>query len=360
MRFRPLIVLALASATLAASGAAALQGTTHAFGVPTAALTHQVTLTKQPLGHKGDRDVLSQPTPTAVPIPTATPAPTATPVPTPKPTPTPTPAPTPAPTPSPPSTSLPPPPGYSNLIFDDQFTGTTLDSSKWNTYIASKASNGYPWNSNGTGGSGGVPNGNSAAYFEPSQVSVNNALNLTAVRGSSQPGYAWTSGVLSTYGKFQFRGGYIQVAAKMPSGVGMWPGIWMLPGAGCTCTTDNAEIDNFEGGFLDGSLTPLDVYAWHLHTGSWWGGQANVGVDLSAAYHVYGLKWVAGQSITWYLDGQQVGQITSAQATIPDEPMELILSLYVATSLTSGWHTPYGPSTPSPSRMSVADVQVYQ
>lgn len=351
MRFRPLAVLALASATLAASGAAALHGTTHAFGVPTAALTNHLTLTQQARGHKGDGDVLSQPIAVAVPIPTATPLPT----------PTPTPAPTPAPTPSPLPISLPPPPGYSNMIFDDQFIGTTLDSSKWNTYIASKASNGYPWNSNGTGGSGGVPNGNNAAYFEPSQVSVNSGLNLTAVRGSSQPGDEWTSGVLSTYGKFQFRGGYIQVAAKMPSGVGMWPGLWMLPGPGCTCKSDNFEIDQFEGGFLDGAVNTLDVFAWNLHQGAPdHGGNTHTGFDLSAAYHVYGLKWVAGQSITWYLDGQQVGQITSGQATIPDEPMELILSLYVGSSLTSRWHQAYGPSTPSRSRMSVAEVQVYQ
>jgi beta-glucanase (GH16 family) len=245
------------------------------------------------------------------------------------------------------------------MIFDDRFTGTTLDGSKWNTYIASKASNGYPWNSNGTGGSGGAPNGNNAAYFEPSQVSVNNGLNLNAVSGSGQPGYEWTSGTLSTYGKFQFQGGYVQVEAKMPDGNGMWPGLWMLPGPGGT-GGDNSEIDQFEGNFLDGTVNPLGVYAWHLHTrGTQWGSDTNVGIDLSAAFHVYGMKWVPGQSITWYLDGQQVGQITSAQATIPDEPMELILSLYVASSLTSGWHQAYGPSTPSPSRMSVAEVQVY-
>jgi len=255
---------------------------------------------------------------------------------------------------------MPPPPGYKNLIFDDQFSSTSLDSAKWNTYLASNASKGWPWNGNGDGGSGGAPNGNDAAYFEPSQVSVKNGLNLTATRVSSQPGYEWTSGVVSTYGKFEFEGGYVQIDARMPNGDGMWPGLWMLPGPGGT-SGDNFEIDQFEGSFLDGGANALEEYAWHLHTpGGTGGGGTNVNVDLSADYHVYGLNWVPGQSITWYLDGRQVGQVTSAEYPIPDEPMELILSLYVASSLASGWHQAYDALTPSPSVMAVAEVQVYQ
>jgi beta-glucanase (GH16 family) len=245
-------------------------------------------------------------------------------------------------------------------IFDDTFTGSALNMSNWNTYLASRASNCTPWNGNGTGGSGD-PNPFNAAYFEPSQVSVNNGLSLTAVRGSAQSGYTWISGTLSTCGKFQFDGGTVDVTAKMPPGNGMWPGIWMLPGSGCTCTTDNFEIDNFEGGFLDGSVPPANVFAWNLHQGSTdHGGNTDTGVDLSAAFHVYAMTWVPGVSVTWTLDGVRVGQLTSATTSIPNEPMELILSLYVASSLTSGWHTVNDASTPSPAVMQVAEVKVTQ
>jgi beta-glucanase (GH16 family) len=245
-------------------------------------------------------------------------------------------------------------------IFDDTFTGSALNMSNWNTYLASRASSCTPWNSNGSGGSGGSGGGYNAAYFEPSQVSVNNGLSLTAVRGSAQSGYTWTSGTLSTCGKFQFDGGTVDVTAKMPPGNGMWPGIWMLPGSGCTCTTDNFEIDQFEGGFLDGSVSPLDVYAWHLPQQPTANGVTDAGVDLSAAFHVYRMTWVPGVSVTWTLDGVQVGRITSAQTAIPNEPMELILSLFVASNLTSGWHTVYDASTPSPAVMQVAEVKVTQ
>ena len=256
---------------------------------------------------------------------------------------------------------MPAPAGYSTKIFDDQFEGTTLDCSKWNTYITSKAANGWPWNGNGSGGSAMIAGGFDSEYFEPSQVSVNNGLRLRAVAGSSQPGYQWTSGVVSTYGKFEFLGGYVQVKAKMPSGDGMWPALWTLPGPSAPSTTDNFEIDAFEGGFLGNGVSPDFNYAWHEENpGATGGGVTNTGVDLTGDYHIYGMKWVPGQSITWYLDGQQVGQITSTQHQIANEPLELIIQLAVANGSASYWHTAYDSTTPSGSTMNVAEVQVWQ
>jgi hypothetical protein len=49
----------------------------------------------------------------------------------------------------------------------------------------------------------------------------------------------------------------------------------------------------------------------------------------------------------------------SPQSPIPAEPMELILDLMVANSTAGGWRTTYDGSTPSPSTLSVAGVQVY-
>src|SRR5258708_19822435 len=65
------------------------------------------------------------------------------------------------------------PAGYtsSNLVFDENFSGTALDK-YWHTYITSNAANGWPWNSNGSGGSFG---GYYYAHYDmPSQVSVSN------------------------------------------------------------------------------------------------------------------------------------------------------------------------------------------
>jgi beta-glucanase (GH16 family) len=245
-------------------------------------------------------------------------------------------------------------------VFDDDFGGTTLDSSKWNTFMTSNAANGWPWFDDGAGGSAIGPAGSFDAEFcQPSQVVVNDGLSLIAVRGSTKPGYAWTSGLITTYGKFEFNGGYLQVAMEQPHGAGAWPGIWLLPGASAGHVGDNFEIDAQEGGFSGGS-SPDQNLAWHLHQGSaTFGGVTSSGTDLTSGYHVFGLSWVSGQSLTYYVDGRQLGQLTAAQATIPNEPMEIILNLAVAQGST-GWHPVYDSSTPSPMVLHIREVQVYK
>ena len=256
--------------------------------------------------------------------------------------------------------STPAPAGYTTKLFEDTFAGTSLDHANWNTYITSKAADGSPWNANGFGGSGMNTGGFDAEYFSPGQVAVDNGLTLDAVRRSVHAGTTWTAGVLTTYGKFEFDGGYVQIKAKMPAGDGMWPGLWMLPGPGGS-GGDNYEIDVFEGNYLMAGANPNDVDAWHLHTSNAvFGGLTNTGVDLAAGYHVYGLKWVPGKSITWYVDNKVVGSLTNAQSSIPNEPMELILDLQVANQTASGWRTTADPSSPSPSALQVAEVQVYR
>jgi beta-glucanase (GH16 family) len=256
-----------------------------------------------------------------------------------------------------------PPSGYttSQRIFDDQFCGTSLNSSNWNAFVASRASDCYAWNATAGGGSAaGSPGAYDAEFFEASQVTVDNGLSITAESGSSQSGYSWTSGAISTCGKFEFTGGYLQIGMQQPdTSSGMWPGLWMLPGSGSSSTTDNFEIDLQEGGYT-GNGAANDALAYHEHaSGNASGSVVNTGVDLSARFHVYGVAWVPGESLTYYLDGNQVGQITSAEFTISNEPMEVILDLQVAQNA-NGWHTLAGASTPSPSVMRVSEVQVYQ
>jgi hypothetical protein len=242
------------------------------------------------------------------------------------------------------------PAGYSaaNLVFMDNFAGGRLDASRWNRFLTSRAAGGWPWNSNRNGGSSPAnPSVNyDQEYDLPSQVHVKNGLVIRAVRrptsgvlGSGSVLYPWRSGAVSSYGHFQFAGGYLQVVAKMPSQPGLWPGLWMLPGTSGS-GGDNYEIDLFEGGMLAGSANPATTFSWHLHTPSGIvGGTVPVGVSLGSAYHRYGLEWVPGRSITWYFDGRVVGRVTSATVSIPTEPMEILLNVQVANAAASTWHS---------------------
>ena len=72
------------------------------------------------------------------------------------------------------------------MIFDDQFSGTSLDTTKWNTYLGAQ---GIAWNNYARIAmpySGpNTPSNNEQAMYGPSQVSVNDGLTLTAQRNTN-------------------------------------------------------------------------------------------------------------------------------------------------------------------------------
>ncbi len=277
-----------------------------------------------------------------------------------------------------------PPSGYStsNLIFDDGFTGTSLNTSNWNTYMGAQ---GGTWNNNGDfaspySGPNSPTNGGAGTNLEmyaPSQVVVNNGLTLTAVPNTSGPtaSYAaagsapydtpstepfatWLSGVVTTEGKFSLPTGswYVQVKAKMPDQTqGMWPAIWFLPGVS---GTQSNEFDGYEGGWLG----PDPNQIMHSDYFAPQGQQQlaySVGDDVTAGYHIYGFQFIPGRSVTAYFDGRKVWQVSASSGiTITGEPYEIILQLEVASQQISGFHTVPTSATPS-ATMDVAEVQAY-
>ena len=237
-------------------------------------------------------------------------------------------------TPTPPATdpsgSMAAPTGYSasQLIFDDQFIGTSLDTSKWNTYSGSRGAAleqrgqpARPYSGPNT------PITNEGAMFGPSQVSVDNGLTLTAQRNTNAYAatYPWLSGVITTGSKFTLpnAGWYVQVRAKMPDqSQGMWPAIWFL--CGVSCPNDN-EFDGFEGGWLASS--PDDVMHSDYFADAGQQQQAyDVGSDVSSGYHTYGFQLLPNKSVTVFFDGKQVWQVNaSSTLTITGEPYEIII-----------------------------------
>jgi hypothetical protein len=267
-----------------------------------------------------------------------------------------------------PSSTMPPPSGYTSqqLIFDDKFAGTTLDTSNWNTYLGAQ---GIRWNDEGvlpfpySGPNDTAHGGNGfdLAMYGPTQVSVDNGLTLTAQRNTNQwsSAYSWISGVVTTEGKFTLptTGWYVQVKAKMPNMTqGMYPSIWFMP---AVAGTSENELDGYEGGFTGYGPPNHALHSTYFLYAKTLSNTVEVSPGLAAGFNVYGVQWIPGVSITIYLDGAQVWQVTEAQAgSIPAEPYEIILDLAVASSKTSYWHT-YATSATPTSSMQVAEVQAY-
>jgi hypothetical protein len=280
---------------------------------PTAAPTPGPTPTPRPT-----------PTPTPRPTPTPTPRPTSTPTPTPKPTPTPTPKPTPTPT-QPPAT----------YVFDDEFNGTSLDTSKW------RASN-YGV----TGGGRKCCGTNHANYAN--QVSVSNGyLHL----GADLVSGLWHTSAVDTETKRTFQYGYWEARMKLPKGMGLWPAFWGY-------NTSGEEIDVLEAcsgpiGSRGGNDATMAHQGIHRVNGdARTARDKDMGVDLTAGFHVYAVNWTSG-SIQFYVDGVKNG---SAITPSLSDPMPLILNLGVGDT----WCGNPDSSTPTSNELLVDWVRVQQ
>ncbi|MBF9066538.1 glycoside hydrolase family 16 protein [Streptacidiphilus fuscans] len=222
------------------------------------------------------------------------------------------------------ATQSPPPdvPGPWHLVFNDHFTGSSLDTGNWATC--------YDWNDNGcTNGTN-----NEIEWYRPSQVSVGNGwLQLSAQRqattGSDGHTYPWTSGMVTTgrdswdaTPRHTFTYGYFSAAIEIPAESGMFPAFWLLPAQHYA----RQEIDIAE--FIGSTQQVQMTLHWQQPNGTpqfqrdSWGP-----VDFPAEIHVFAVDWEPG-SVTWYVDGVERFRITDP-AKVPTLPMELLLNLAV-------------------------------
>src|SRR5689334_16014125 len=113
------------------------------------------------------------------------------------------------------------------LIFSDTFDAPALDTSKWSWWYAW-------WNENG-----GTNNDEREWYQRDDVLLEGNRLRLRAQKRRVN-GYAYTSGMISSHGKFEFQYGYMEIRCKVPRGRGLWPAFWALG------SPPYAEIDVLE------------------------------------------------------------------------------------------------------------------
>ncbi len=177
------------------------------------------------------------------------------------------------------------------LIFSDEFNlNGAPDVTKWGYDIGI--------------GSGGWGN-NELQYYtsRPENVIVQNGLlKITAIK-ENYNGSAYTSSRLLSKGKFSFKYGRIEVRAKIPTGVGTWPAIWMLgdninnvgwPACGET------DIMEHRGNEINKIFCTLH------YTGR--SGANGVGTnfnisDATTTFHNYILEW-SPSSMKFYVDTQ--------------------------------------------------------
>ncbi len=120
-------------------------------------------------------------------------------------------------------------------------------------------------------------------------------------------------------------GMYVEMRAKLPHGLGVWPAFWLNPGvdngAGQVSATPwPPEIDIFEFYVWQGRSAPRQLEAniqVNGHPEAYGNphdifsrlrdGRYDPGIDFSAAFHVFALDWEENRPI-WLVDGQRIKQ----------------------------------------------------
>jgi hypothetical protein len=273
-------------------------------------------------------------------------------------------------------TSLPPPAGYtsSHKIFEDQFTKSPLDTTKWNPWLGDDLYGRWsdlgqlPSPYSGMNCDSTCSNSYQVMFYDPFYYGSGTHITGSHLVGGSgylieladpnkhfsNLGYSWVSAAISSYGHAYLpaTGGYVQWHARMPdSRYGAWAGLWLLSSSG-------AEMDIQESGNTWGSAPVNNVLASHWQGSG--GSQIiqNTGMDLSAGYHTYGVEYRPGVSWKVYLDAKLMASWTSGVPT--HAAYQVLIDMEIAGPNAAGWHTVADPvNHPGPFELYVDDVQIY-
>jgi Glycosyl hydrolases family 16 len=174
---------------------------------------------------------------------------------------------------------------YTNLVWSDEFnTDGTPDSSKWSYDL----------------GAGGWGNNEVQTYTNSSDNVIVQGGNLK-ITAKLQPSGGYTSARLKSENKFEFTYGKIEFRAKLPTGGGTWPALWLLGENYATNTWPGCgEIDVME----HKGNNPNVIYGTlHYPGNSGGGGISNNATfpGVSSGFKVYKAIWTPN-SIKFYVD----------------------------------------------------------
>jgi beta-glucanase (GH16 family) len=175
-----------------------------------------------------------------------------------------------------------------SLVWSDEFNYTgQIDQSKWNYEI----------------GAGGWGNNESQYYTARQENSYVSDGHLTIrAQKESYSGSNYTSARLTTKAKGDWTYGYVEIRAKLPTGKGTWPALWMMPTSSVYGGWPNSgEIDIMETTGYNTSKIQGTVHT-TVSGGSGNGGATYI-TNSTSEYNNYGLEWTS-DSMKFKVNGQ--------------------------------------------------------
>ncbi|MFK7992821.1 MAG: family 16 glycosylhydrolase [Granulosicoccus sp.] len=265
------------------------------------------------------------------------------------------------------------------LVFSDDFTGSTLDPDKWTTrflwgpFLTINNEEQHYIDSHGIDSGLGytpfsVSNGNltitaaatgtqSPANTVPPKYPAGDPFWDDIPSGFYQPDYTpknYTSGIITSRDSFRFTHGYAEIRAKIPAGDGLWPAFWLLNSyyVGRQPEIDIMEIIGEDPGTVAHTYhwtnaMGMDVKSSHRAQG----GSGDLG--FGDGFHTYGVQWTH-DTITWFVDGQETATFTD-----PDVSYQI---MYVIANLAVGgaFNTKPVDTSKLPAELVIDYIKVYQ
>ncbi|WP_299254362.1 glycoside hydrolase family 16 protein [uncultured Aquimarina sp.] len=204
-----------------------------------------------------------------------------------------------------------------SIIWEENFEDTNLNESYWNYQLGDGCPDLCGWGNN------------ERQIYTKENVKLDNGnLIITATKN----GDVYKSSRITTKDKIEFQYGTIEVRAKLPTGYGLWPAIWML---GSDIEEkgwpDCGEIDIME--YV--GKEPRTIYN-SLHTRQSFGNTINSKKTLigtiEEGFHSYRSTWTKDK-IDFYIDNKLVYTFspeTKNDKTWPfDKPFYIIINLAI-------------------------------
>lgn len=209
-----------------------------------------------------------------------------------------------------------PPEGW-QLVFNDEFDGSSLDNAKWSTTMEFPGTHGPRYH-----------NEFYLSYTLDEDVLIHDGLlrlrtDRRTISGQEPIGlFGYSQGLVSTHDKFTFLHGYIEIRAKYPGGKGMWPCFWLMPER--QSWPPEFDIAEYYGG--------QSKMHYGLAYGSMkepqWDSTGDTETDFVNDWHTIALQWSEGKAV-WIVDNVVRKTITADY--VPNVPMYVILSNSVSS-----------------------------
>lgn len=256
-------------------------------------------------------------------------------------------------TPTPVPTATPHSRPYTNLVWSDEFNGTTLDTTNWTLE---------------TGG-GGFGNNEREYYTNGQNLTFTGSEMIIHARQENPAGYTcwygtctYTSSRLKSAGKREFKYGRIEARLQIPYSQGIWPAFWMLGNNMGTAGWPTAgEIDIMENIGKEPSILHGTVHGPNYSGSNGIGGPYTLpSGQLHDAYHVYAVEWEENV-MRWYIDGTLYFTLTKSTVEthgqwVFDHPFFIIMNVAVG----GAWPGDPDGTTVMPQQMKIDYVRVYQ